>query len=90
MIPAQFLKHAYIPDIYGKERRKRQPGKEGKLGVEGMPPAVLEDVLRRAGATFLEGDSLSKHSGPTLTKGGPLHRRPGRGAGERRGSGSAS
>ena len=69
VIPAQFLKHAYIPDIYGKERRKRQPGKEGKLGVEGMPPAVLEDVLRRAGATFLEGDSLSKHSGPTLTKG---------------------
>ena len=69
VIPAQFLKHAYIPDIYGKERRKRQPGKEGKLGVEGMSPAVLEDVLRRAGATFLEGDSLAKHSGPTLTKG---------------------
>ena len=34
-IPAQFLKHAFIPDIYGKERRKAAPGKEGKLGVEG-------------------------------------------------------
>ena len=45
---------AYIPDIAGKERRKRAPGKEGKLGVEGMSPAVLEEVLRRAGATFLE------------------------------------
>lgn len=68
-IPAQFLKHAYIPDVYGKERRKRRPGKEGKLGVEGMPPAVLEQVLRRAGATFLEGDSPFAPSGPPLTKG---------------------
>ena len=68
-IPAQFLKHAYIPDVYGKERRKRQPGKEGKLGVEGMPPDVLEQVLRRAGATFLDGDSLSGCAGPALTKG---------------------
>ena len=51
-IPGQYLKHAYIPDVYGKEKRKRQRGKEGKLGVEGMSPAVLEQVLRRAGATF--------------------------------------
>ena len=69
VIPAQYLKHAYIPDICGKERRKRRPGKEGKLGVEGMSPQVLEDVLRRAGATFLEGDSLCPPSGPPLTKG---------------------
>lgn len=53
-LPAQGVKHAYIPDVPGKERRKRAPGKEGKLGVEGMSPAVLEEVLRRAGATFLE------------------------------------
>ena len=53
-IPGKYLKHAYIPDVYGKERRKRQPGKEGQLGEEGMSPAVLEQVLRRAGATFLE------------------------------------
>ena len=62
------VKHAYIPDIYGKERRKRRPGKEGKLGVEGMPPQVLEEVLRRAGATFLDGDSPAGRSGPSLTK----------------------
>ncbi len=68
-IPAQFLKHAYIPDVCGKERRKRQPGKEGKLGAGGMPPAVLEDVLRRAGATFLEEDAQAVRSGPPLTKG---------------------
>ena len=70
-VPAQYLKHAYIPDVYGKERRKRKPGKEGKLGVEGMPPDVLERVLRRAGATFLEEDAQGalSLSSPPLTKG---------------------
>ena len=53
-IEAQYLKHAYIPDIYGKERRKSTPGKEGKLGVEGMKPDVILDCLKRAGATFEE------------------------------------
>ena len=52
-ITAGQLKHAYAPDILGKERRKARPGREGKLGVEGMSPAVLEEALRRAGATFL-------------------------------------
>lgn len=68
-VPTQFLKHAYIPDVYGKERRKRRPGKEGKLGVEGMPPHMLEAVLRRAGATFLEEEAPAVLSGPPLTKG---------------------
>ncbi|MEG1072627.1 MAG: DUF4093 domain-containing protein [Oscillospiraceae bacterium] len=70
-IDPALIKHAYIPDIYGKERRKASPGKEGKLGVEGMRPAVLEEVLRRAGATFLEGQetkSPSAHSENPLTK----------------------
>ena len=51
-IPKSQLKQAYIPDIPGKERRKAAPGKEGKLGVEGMPPQVLLSALERAGATF--------------------------------------
>lgn len=51
-IPGEYLKHAYIPDIYGKERRKVSPGKEGKLGVEGMTREVLLDALRRSGATI--------------------------------------
>ena len=55
-IPGKYLKHAYIPDVYGKERRKAAPGKEGKLGVEGMKTQVLIDALRRAGAT-VEGES---------------------------------
>ena len=45
------VKHAYIPDVYGKERRKAAPSKEGKLGVEGMRPQVILDALIRAGAT---------------------------------------
>lgn len=53
-IPKERLKQAYIPDISGKERRKAAPGKEGKLGVEGMTPQVLLEALERAGATFEE------------------------------------
>lgn len=50
-ISPQYLLHAYIPQIPGKERRKSTPGKEGILGVEGMTPQVILDCLRRAGAT---------------------------------------
>ena len=57
-IPAKFLKHAYTPDIFGKERRKSAPGKEGKLGVEGMTREIILESLRRAGATFL-GEEVS-------------------------------
>ena len=46
------VKHAYIPDVYGKERRKQKASKEGKLGVEGMSPQILLDALIRAGATM--------------------------------------
>ena len=59
-IPGGLVKHAYIPDVEGKERRKRTPSKEGKLGVEGMERDVIVDCLRRAGASF-EGEE----SGPT-------------------------
>lgn len=54
-IPNQYLKHAYIPDIPGKEKRKSAPGKEGKLGVEGMPSDVILTALKDAGATFEDG-----------------------------------
>ena len=67
ILPPGTVKHAYIPDIRGKERRKRAPGKEGKLGVEGMPPAVLLQALERAGATF-DGDDASREQGPPITK----------------------
>ncbi len=57
-IPARFLKHAYTPDVFGKERRKKVGGKEGKLGVEGMTREIILEALRRAGATF-EGEETA-------------------------------
>lgn len=65
-IPAENLKHAYIPDVYGKERRKSTPGKEGKLGVEGMTPEVIIEALRKAGAT-IEGENTT-HTIGNITK----------------------
>lgn len=61
-IPGQYLKHAYIPDVYGKEKRKALPGKEGKLGVEGMTPQVILDALCAAGAT-IDGQSAQRTCG---------------------------
>lgn len=60
-IPGQYLKHAYTPDIQGKERRKAAPGREGKLGVEGMSREVILDSLRRAGATLEDGPGGESH-----------------------------
>lgn len=57
-IPGKFLKHAYTPDVFGKERRKDKAGKEGKLGVEGMRPEIILEALRKAGAT-IEGESAA-------------------------------
>ena len=57
-IEGKYLRHAYIPDVFGKERRKSAPGKEGKLGVEGMTPQVITDALRKAGATVLGEDTV--------------------------------
>lgn len=51
-IDPKLVKHAYIPEVYGKERRKAKASMEGKLGVEGMSPEVLLNALRRAGATI--------------------------------------
>ena len=62
VIPRSQLKQAYIPDIYGKERRKAKPGKEG------MSPAVLEAALRRAGATFLDESAENGERSRAITK----------------------
>ena len=66
-LPRDRVRHAYIPDVPGKERRKKAPGKEGKLGVEGMEPAVLLEALRRAGATFVE-EVAARPGGQPITK----------------------
>ena len=54
-IPPEQIKHAYIPDILGKERRKAAPGKEGLLGVEGVPDELIRKSLR---------DALGPEAGP--------------------------
>ena len=51
VVPKGTVKHAYIPDLFGKERRKKKPSAEGKLGVEGMPLEVLAQALQKAGVT---------------------------------------
>lgn len=65
-IDPALIKHAYIPDIQGRERRKSAPSKEGKLGVEGMSAQVLIDALRRAGATL--GDETPTHRSGGISK----------------------
>lgn len=65
-IPGKYLKHAYIPDIAGKEKRKAAPGKEGKLGVEGMRPEVILDALRACGAAF--DDETQNNPRAVITK----------------------
>lgn len=67
-LPRDRVKQAYIPDIHGKERRKRAPGKEGKLGVEGMKPDILLEALRRAGATFLDETEAAAPEKEPITK----------------------
>ena len=64
-IDGKYLRHAYIPDISGKERRKSAPGKEGKLGVEGMTPQVILDALYKAGATVLGQETVRSYGNIT-------------------------
>ena len=53
-IPEDKITHVYIPDVYGKEKRKTQAGKEGKLGVEGISEEVLLEAFRKAGVNCCE------------------------------------
>ena len=62
-LPKEQVLHAYIPDVFGKERRKRQAGKEGKLGVEGMTAEILLAALRDAGA-HIEGETAQAAGEP--------------------------
>ena len=48
IIDTDTVYHAYIPDVFGKERRKLKPSKEGKLGVEGINADTLREVFKSA------------------------------------------
>jgi ribonuclease M5 len=62
-VPKDRIKNVYIPDIYGKEKRKAEPSKEGKLGVEGMTKEILLDAFKKAGVTC----SVSQNDNPITT-----------------------
>ena len=66
-IPKSQIKHAYIPDLFGKEKRKAKASKEGKLGVEGVPAQVIRQALEKAGVVCQEGEAPIK-KGPPITK----------------------
>lgn len=60
IVPAEQIKHAYIPDIFGKEKRKTEPSKEGKLGVEGVKVQVIIDALEKAGVLCEETETTER------------------------------
>ena len=67
-LPKEQIKQAYIPDIWGKESRKRKASKEGKLGVEGMRPEIIRKALLDAGATLLEQEQYESSKKNIITK----------------------
>ncbi|MBO4831246.1 MAG: DUF4093 domain-containing protein [Oscillospiraceae bacterium] len=68
MLNGSEIKHAYVPEITGREKRKKTDSKARMLGVEGMSPSVIINALERAGATF-DDDSLSERSSsPPVSK----------------------
>lgn len=66
-LPPETVKHAYIPDVKGKEKRKAAPGKEGLLGVEGINDDVLLDSLRKAGCE-IDGNAEQAKKGGEIKK----------------------
>lgn len=63
IVDGNCVKNAYVPDVFGKEKRKSSPSREGKLGVEGMPREVILRALETAGATF-EDTEAPRHGEP--------------------------
>ncbi|NLY42722.1 MAG: DUF4093 domain-containing protein [Clostridiaceae bacterium] len=66
-VPAEYVKHAYIPEIKGVEKRKRLPGKEGLLGVEGISDALIRESLINAGCR-IEDQVPKEQKGRKITK----------------------
>lgn len=58
--------NVYIPDIFGKEKRKDHPSKEGKLGVEGMTETVLQEAFSKAGIVSDTSENKTKKQITTL------------------------
>ena len=59
IVPSEYITNVYIPDIFGKEKRKEAPSKEGKLGVEGVSSEILIQALQKAGVSSSSSESSS-------------------------------
>lgn len=57
IVPKEYITNVYIPDIYGKEKRKDSPSKEGKLGVEGISAEILKEAFKKAGIGVSQSES---------------------------------
>ena len=64
LVPQEQLVNVYIPDIFGTEKRKSEPSKEGKLGVEGVKSDVIIDALKKAGVEFDVGTEKQINTHP--------------------------
>lgn len=67
-LPPEKVKHAYIPQLAGKERRKSSPSAEGLLGVEGVSREIVEKALENAGATICGGEEKRQNGGITKAR----------------------
>lgn len=67
IVPGKYIKQAYIPDIFGKEKRKNIPSKEGKLGVEGVDKDIIKAALKQAGVLFEDVNPSEKSKKVTKT-----------------------
>lgn len=65
-VPKDKIINAYIPDVFGKEKRKDVPSKEGKLGVEGISPSLIKEALDKAGV-LCDEDNLTEKRVVTKT-----------------------
>lgn len=83
-IDPKYVKHAYIPDVLGKEKRKSSPSKEGKLGVEGMSREIIISALTRAGVAVDEASNEDKSTPITKTDLFELGLSGGKGSSEKR------
>lgn len=63
-VDKKYITNAYIPDIFGKEKRKNEPSKEGKLGVEGVSEEIIMQALANAGVLY----ENSQEQGRPITK----------------------
>lgn len=68
IIPQSKIKHAYIPDIIGKEKRKKIYSKERKLGVEGIKDDIILDSIKRAGLKQFKNANNKSYNEPKITK----------------------